>query len=209
LNWVRNLGEGAKLHLKLGANGLRNRGLWREFDYTAGPLGRDATVWSRTSERGLSATGKYSRRWRSGHTLSAGWRCPSRTSRVSRRAGRCTPACVGKGWKRPAKAIPSRRATNRSSVGSPLAQTLYKLPNSRDQLRLALSNVLGQDYIADSRYTDGNGTSRRTTVFPGTPMGRVTLEARFRPCRAEGDADPTLPALLAQPVRNCPPSGQC
>jgi hypothetical protein len=51
--------------------------------------------------------------------------------------------------------------------------------NPQYQLRIALSNLLGQDYLADSRYTDGNGVLRRSATYPGNTMGRLTLESRF------------------------------
>ena len=55
---------------------------------------------------------------------------------------------------------------------------LYKF-NPQYQLRMALSNLLAQDYISDSRYVDENGTLRRTSIYPGRTMARVTLETRF------------------------------
>ncbi len=55
---------------------------------------------------------------------------------------------------------------------------LYKF-NPQYQLRLALSNLLAQDFIGDSRYVDENGTLRRTSIYPGRATARVTLETRF------------------------------
>jgi outer membrane receptor for ferrienterochelin and colicins len=56
---------------------------------------------------------------------------------------------------------------------------MWKL-NPKTQLRLAASNLLGQDYINESSYTvAGNGTQRSRTTYPGSPMLRATLEMKF------------------------------
>jgi outer membrane receptor for ferrienterochelin and colicins len=47
------------------------------------------------------------------------------------------------------------------------------------QLRVAVSNLLGQDSVSDSAYMDESGTLRRTSIFPGYTQGRATLEMRF------------------------------
>lgn len=47
------------------------------------------------------------------------------------------------------------------------------------QLRVAVSNLLGQDSVNDSAYTDDGGTLRRTSFYPGYTQGRATLEMRF------------------------------
>jgi outer membrane receptor protein involved in Fe transport len=50
----------------------------------------------------------------------------------------------------------------------------------RRQLRIAASNLLGQDYISESSYTvAGLGAQRSRTVYPGSPMLRATLELKF------------------------------
>jgi outer membrane receptor for ferrienterochelin and colicins len=52
--------------------------------------------------------------------------------------------------------------------------------NPRIQLRVAASNLLGQDYINESRYTlAGLGTQRSRTSYPGSPVLRSTLEMKF------------------------------
>jgi outer membrane receptor protein involved in Fe transport len=58
---------------------------------------------------------------------------------------------------------------------------LYALWKSspRTQLRLAASNLLGQDYINESSYTVAGGTQRGRTIYPGSPVLRATLEMRF------------------------------
>ncbi|NVD69518.1 TonB-dependent receptor [Duganella sp. BJB1802] len=48
------------------------------------------------------------------------------------------------------------------------------------QLRVAGSNLLGQDYIYESSYTvASSGTQRSRTIYPGCPMFRATLEMKF------------------------------
>jgi len=50
----------------------------------------------------------------------------------------------------------------------------------RLQLRVAASNLLGQDYIDQSSYTlAGSGTQRSRTTYPGAPTLRATLEIKF------------------------------
>ncbi|QCP14466.1 TonB-dependent receptor [Pseudoduganella umbonata] len=51
--------------------------------------------------------------------------------------------------------------------------------NPQYQLRVAVSNLLGQDSLGDSAYLDVNGTLRRTSIYPGYAQGRATLEMRF------------------------------
>jgi outer membrane receptor protein involved in Fe transport len=59
---------------------------------------------------------------------------------------------------------------------------LYLLWKSspRTQLRVAASNLLGQDYIYASSYTvAGSGTQRSRTLYPSWAMLRATLEMKF------------------------------
>ncbi len=51
--------------------------------------------------------------------------------------------------------------------------------NAQYQLRVAVSNLLSQDSVNDSAYTDDSGTLRRTSFYPGYTQGRATLEMRF------------------------------
>jgi outer membrane receptor protein involved in Fe transport len=56
---------------------------------------------------------------------------------------------------------------------------LWKFDPKR-QLRIAASNVLGQDYISASSYTvAGQGTQRSRTIFPSSQTLRATLETKF------------------------------
>ncbi|VXB29050.1 TonB-dependent siderophore receptor [Massilia sp. 9I] len=208
LNWVRSLAEGAKVDVKFGINGMRNRGTWREHDDSAGLRGRDAVVLSRTSERGLTSTGKYSTPWKTGHALSAGWdggytlRDDSRIEdeffpRSSRSVQsderyeatlkrlalfaqdewNLTPRWsmyLGLRWEgleTTSEGNTFATTTNRSSVWSPLAQTLYKLPNSRDQLRLALTRTYkapNASSLIPRRFTTPNN-SQTDPDFRGNP----------------------------------------
>lgn len=47
------------------------------------------------------------------------------------------------------------------------------------QLRLAVNNVLGQDYVYANAYRDDSGTRYRTGTYRGYPTARATLELRF------------------------------
>jgi outer membrane receptor for ferrienterochelin and colicins len=49
----------------------------------------------------------------------------------------------------------------------------------QNQLRVALSNILSQDYISQSTYTDNFGSVHRTSIFPGTVVARATMEMKF------------------------------
>jgi outer membrane receptor for ferrienterochelin and colicins len=50
----------------------------------------------------------------------------------------------------------------------------------RRQLRVAASNLLGQDYLVASSYTQaGSGTQKSRTLYPGSRVLRATLELTF------------------------------
>jgi len=49
----------------------------------------------------------------------------------------------------------------------------------KNQLRVALSNILAQDYINDSTYTDRFGSVRRQSTYPGEVTLRATMEVKF------------------------------
>jgi outer membrane receptor for ferrienterochelin and colicins len=51
--------------------------------------------------------------------------------------------------------------------------------NPKLQLRVAASNLLTQDFVSDSAYTDMSGIQRRTMIIPGYINTRVTLEMRY------------------------------
>jgi hypothetical protein len=55
---------------------------------------------------------------------------------------------------------------------------LWKL-DPQNNLRVAVSNLLAQDYTTESLYNDANGTLNRTTVAGGETQLRVTVETRF------------------------------
>jgi outer membrane receptor protein involved in Fe transport len=55
---------------------------------------------------------------------------------------------------------------------------LWKL-DQQNNLRLAVSNLLAQDYTTESLYNDANGSLNRTTVANGETQFRVTVETRF------------------------------
>lgn len=208
LNWVHNLEEGAKLDLKLGANGMRNRGDWREFDYNLDRLARDSAVLSATDERGLTMVGKYTTPWKKDHALAMGWDA-GYTLREDERgevevfplAGRELASSeeydatikrlalyiqdewnVSKQWSMYAglrweglettsEGNTFETSTNRASVFSPLAQTLYKIPDSRDQVRLALTRTFkapSASNLIPRRFTTPNN-SQTDPDYRGNP----------------------------------------
>ncbi|QOY95662.1 TonB-dependent receptor [Massilia sp. UMI-21] len=214
LNWVRGLAEGARIDLKFGVNGMRSRGTWREHDDSLGVRGRDAVVLSRTSERGLSSTGKYSTPWKTDHALSMGWdggltlrddariedeafpdtgrsvhadeRYEATVKRLALFAQdewNITPRWsmyAGLRWEGlDTRSEGNTFATtrNRSSVWSPLAQTLYKLQGSRDQLRLALTRTYkapGASSLIPRRFTTPNN-SQTQPDYRGNPALKPEL----------------------------------
>jgi outer membrane receptor protein involved in Fe transport len=55
---------------------------------------------------------------------------------------------------------------------------LWKL-DPQNNLRVAVSNLLAQDYTTESLYSDANGTLNRTSIASGETQLRVTVEKRF------------------------------
>jgi outer membrane receptor protein involved in Fe transport len=55
---------------------------------------------------------------------------------------------------------------------------VWKL-NARQQIRVTLGNLLAEDIIAASEYTDAAGTIRRTTIDPGHASVRALFEQKF------------------------------
>ncbi|WP_332856557.1 TonB-dependent receptor plug domain-containing protein [Duganella sp. S19_KUP01_CR8] len=55
---------------------------------------------------------------------------------------------------------------------------LWKI-DTQNNLRVAVSNLLAQDYITESLYSDTSGTQNRLTVASGETQLRVTIEKRF------------------------------
>jgi outer membrane receptor protein involved in Fe transport len=55
---------------------------------------------------------------------------------------------------------------------------LWKL-DPQNNLRVAVSNLLGQDYTTESLYSDANGTLNRMSIASGETQLRVTVEKRF------------------------------
>ncbi|WP_314442417.1 TonB-dependent receptor plug domain-containing protein [Massilia timonae] len=208
VNWVHNLEEGAKLDLKLGVNGTRNRGDWREFDYRLDELARDSTVLSATDERGLTSVGKYTTPWGKDHALAMGWDAGYTRREDARDESEVFPLFereqvtnenydatikrlalyiqdewnVSKQWSMYAglrweglettsEGNTFETSTNRASVFSPLAQTLYKIPDSRDQVRLALTRTFkapSASNLIPRRFTTPNN-SQTDPDYRGNP----------------------------------------
>jgi outer membrane receptor for ferrienterochelin and colicins len=49
----------------------------------------------------------------------------------------------------------------------------------KNQLRVALSNILKQDFVSENTFTDKSGTVRRVSEFPGVIVLRATMEMKF------------------------------
>lgn len=49
----------------------------------------------------------------------------------------------------------------------------------KNQLRVALSNILKQDFVSENTFTDKSGTVRCVSAFPGVIVLRATLEMKF------------------------------
>ena len=51
--------------------------------------------------------------------------------------------------------------------------------NPKNQLRLAVSNLLAQDFESNTIYTDASGTIARNNISPSSPQARATMEMKF------------------------------
>ena len=51
--------------------------------------------------------------------------------------------------------------------------------NPKNQLRLAVSNLLAQDFESNTIYTDANGVIARNAISPSSPQARATMEMKF------------------------------
>ena len=51
--------------------------------------------------------------------------------------------------------------------------------DAKNQLRLAMSNLLAQDFESSSSYTDASGTIIRNSISPSSPQARATMEMKF------------------------------
>ncbi len=49
----------------------------------------------------------------------------------------------------------------------------------KNQLRVALSNLLAQDYVSESTYIEPTGSIRRRSISPGNAVVRATMEMKF------------------------------
>ncbi|MNS65903.1 hypothetical protein D3C72_990940 [compost metagenome] len=51
--------------------------------------------------------------------------------------------------------------------------------DAKNQLRLAVSNLLAQDFESTTTYADASGTIARNSISPSSPQARATLEMKF------------------------------
>lgn len=189
LNWVRKLGDGAKLDMKVGAVAGATRNDSDDDGYTqqGGEHTLDNHVKARGTDRHYTSTGKYSTPIGTGHALAMGWDGGSsrredtrvqRERRFSVAPDMALPAFedfaldqeftgdvrrmaayaqdewtitprwsvyMGVRWEGISTEISGSEVPDnktRTSVWSPLFQTLYKLPGTTgDQLRFALTRT--------------------------------------------------------------------
>ncbi|MGZ8317596.1 MAG: TonB-dependent receptor plug domain-containing protein [Telluria sp.] len=179
LNWVRRLGEGARLDVKAGANYSRVDNQAYRFSFTGtGAPGMDEFTNTDGDELGYTTTGKYSAPLGAGHALATGWdagyseRREGRFERIAPSGGlpvltdddylsrvsrfavfgqdewnvtKLWSVYLGVRWEgihTTSSGNTFATATSRTSVLSPLFQTLYKLPGARgDQVRLAVTRT--------------------------------------------------------------------
>lgn len=180
INWVRKLGNSAKLENKFGLaySRLRNgtAGEGRDFGSVLALLAREDVV---NVDEGITASGKYSMPAGEGHSMVFGWdggwsRSTERRVKLETSPTGLIPDNIdedtegtvrrlavfvqdewnvsprwsmyaGVRWEgigTTAGLVGNSFARNRSSVWSPVLQTLYKLPNSeKSQVRMALART--------------------------------------------------------------------
>lgn len=51
--------------------------------------------------------------------------------------------------------------------------------DAKNQLRLAVSNLLAQDFESNTSYTDASGTLQRNSISTSSPQARATMEMKF------------------------------
>jgi outer membrane receptor protein involved in Fe transport len=216
LTWTRKLAQGAKLDTKFGVNyNHRDTTAPSEQYYGDGTLALSRLITSGSTDKGLSANGKYSTPVIEHHALAIGWdaayskRSEDRIQRESSTVG--APAenldqffdadvsrlalfaqdewNVTKQWSVYAglrwEGIRTRSAgnsyeaiDNRSSVWSPVFQTLYKFEGSKnDQLRLGVTRTYKAPNVSSlvPRRFASNNNQQTSPDFQGNPLLRPEL----------------------------------
>ena len=51
--------------------------------------------------------------------------------------------------------------------------------DAKNQLRVAVSNLLAQDFESNTSYTDASGTIARNGISTSVPQARATMEMKF------------------------------
>ena len=51
--------------------------------------------------------------------------------------------------------------------------------DAKNQLRVAVSNLLAQDFESNTSYTDASGTVARNGISTSSPQARATMEMKF------------------------------
>ena len=228
LSWTRKLSQGAKLDTKAGVNYSRRetRAPSLNFDAADGLL-LTRLITSDVTDKGFSATGKYSTPIFEGHALAAGWdaayskRYEDRIQRESSTIACAYPdpkdarnlSCphdldqvfnatvsrlalfaqdewtitarwsvyLGLRWEgieTRSEGLTYAPVDNKSSVWSPLFQTLYKLPGTKsDQVRLGLTRTYkapGVGSLIPRRFASNNN-DKISPDYQGNPELRPEL----------------------------------
>lgn len=216
LSWTRKLAQGAKLDMKAGVNYSQRetRAPSQNFD-AADQLLLTRLITSDVTDKGFSATGKYSTPIFEGHALAAGWdaayskRYEDRIQRESSQVAglahdldqvfnanvsrlalfaqdewTVTPrwsVYLGLRWEgieTRSEGITYAAVDNKSSVWSPLFQTLYKLPGTKsDQVRLGLTRTYKAPSVSSiiPRRFASNNNDKVSPDYQGNPQLRPEL----------------------------------
>lgn len=214
LSWTRRLSAGAKLDMKAGVNyNQRETSAPSVFYDAADKLVLTRLVTSDSSDKGVTASGKYSTPIVEGHALAAGWDAAYSKrdeDRIQRESSTSRPQNVDELFAADVKRValfaqdewtvnprwsvyfglrwegiqthsesPSYAAVNnKSSVWSPLFQTLWKLPGSKaDQVRLGVTRTYkapGVNSLIPRRFTSNNN-SETSPDQQGNPNLRPEL----------------------------------
>ncbi|HEU4371844.1 MAG TPA: TonB-dependent receptor, partial [Telluria sp.] len=228
LSWTRKLSEGAKLDTKAGVNYSERKTRAPSFNFDAGDeLVLSRLITSNVTDKGLSATGKYSTPIFEGHALAAGWdgayskryedriqresstiacaypdpadprnlSCPhdldqvfnatvSRLALFAQDEWAVTPrwsVYLGLRWEgieTRSEGLTYAAVDNKSSVWSPLFQTLYKLPGTKsDQVRLGLTRTYkapGVSSLIPRRFASNNN-DKISPDYQGNPALKPEL----------------------------------
>lgn len=216
LSWARKLSQGAKLDMKAGVNYNHRATKAPSLEYdTADQLVLNRLITSGVTDKGFTASGKYSTPIVEGHALAAGWDA-AYSKRDEDRIQRETSAVPGlakdldqvfnanvkrlalfaqdewtvtprwsvylglrwEGIETRSEGLSYAPVDNKSSVWSPLFQTLWKIPGSKsDQLRLGVTRTYKAPGVASliPRRFASNNNSATSPDSQGNPALKPEL----------------------------------